>query len=138
MLVGEHLLILHKDGRRRTSDPQVFTTAFLRAGHTFEYSIFKGVLRRVIEVVSGKPLHQYIPERVTGPLGLHTLKFQIAANAPFAFDPLLGPLSQFGSPSVNPLRAKFDARFGRGQSAYRRRRNVWVSRRLPALRANAS
>ncbi len=79
-------------------------------GTTFEYSISTDVLGRVIEVVSGKPLDQYIAERVTGPLGLHSLKFQVDANAPFAFDPLFDPSSQPGAPSVNPLRAKFDAR----------------------------
>jgi CubicO group peptidase (beta-lactamase class C family) len=79
-------------------------------GTTFEYSISTDVLGRVIEVVSGEPLDQYVAEHVTGPLGLHSLKFQVDPNAPFAYDPIFDPSSESGAPKVTPLREAFATR----------------------------
>jgi CubicO group peptidase (beta-lactamase class C family) len=39
-------------------------------GTTWEYSMSTDVLGRVVEVVSGKPLADFLAERITGPLGM--------------------------------------------------------------------
>lgn len=52
-------------------------------GTTFEYGMSTDVLGRVIEVVSGVGLDQYIAERISRPLGLRSLTFQLTeADAP--------------------------------------------------------
>ncbi len=82
-------------------------------GTTFEYSISTDVLGRVIEVVSGKPLNQFIAEHVAGPLHLRSLLFHVDAGQPFAWDPKLsGPPRGSAAQSVaaNPLRAALEAR----------------------------
>ena len=60
-------------------------------GSTFDYSISTDVLGRVVEVVSGKLLGEFIRDRIAVPLGLRTLKFHVDVNAPFAWDPLFDP-----------------------------------------------
>jgi CubicO group peptidase (beta-lactamase class C family) len=44
-------------------------------GEVWEYSMAVDVLGRIVEVVSGKPLDQYIAERVTGPLHMDATDF---------------------------------------------------------------
>jgi CubicO group peptidase (beta-lactamase class C family) len=46
-------------------------------GEVWEYSVAVDVLGRVVEVVSGKPLDQYITERVTGPLHMDATDFYV-------------------------------------------------------------
>jgi CubicO group peptidase (beta-lactamase class C family) len=51
-------------------------------GEVWEYSVAVDVLGRIVEVVSGKPLDQYIAERVTGPLHMDATDFYVhEANA---------------------------------------------------------
>src|SRR5215469_1597123 len=46
-------------------------------GEVWEYSVAVDVLGRIIEVVSGEPLDQYISEHVTGPLQMTTTDFYV-------------------------------------------------------------
>jgi CubicO group peptidase (beta-lactamase class C family) len=46
-------------------------------GEVWEYSVAVDVLGRIVEVVSGKPLDQYIAERVTGPLHMDATDFYV-------------------------------------------------------------
>ncbi len=78
-------------------------------GTTFEYSLSTDVLGRVIEVVSGKTLDQYIVERVTGPLGLKSLKFHVDPGVPFAWDPMFDPSAEPGAPKASPGRTTHEA-----------------------------
>ena len=61
-------------------------------GTTFEYGLSSDVLGRVIEVVSGKPLGQFLQERIFKPLGMTDSSFIVPAEKrarlaqPFATD----------------------------------------------------
>ena len=46
-------------------------------GEVWEYSVAVDVLGRIIEVVSGEPLDQYIAEHVTGPLHMEATDFYV-------------------------------------------------------------
>jgi len=47
-------------------------------GTTWEYGMSIDVLGRVVEVVGGLPLEQFIAERITGPLAMHDTGFRLA------------------------------------------------------------
>jgi CubicO group peptidase (beta-lactamase class C family) len=49
-------------------------------GTTWDYSMSVDVLGRVVEVVSGTPLDQFIAERIAKPLGLSDTAFYVTAN----------------------------------------------------------
>ncbi len=61
-------------------------------GSTFEYSLSVDVLGRVVEAISGKPLGQFLQERVFGPLGMTDSAFIVPKEKvdrlaqPFATD----------------------------------------------------
>ena len=65
-------------------------------GTTFEYGLSTDVLGRVIEVVSGMPLSQFIGERIFAPLAMTDSAFLVPADKlgrlaqPFAVDPATG------------------------------------------------
>src|SRR5262249_27564569 len=65
-------------------------------GTTWEYSLSTAVLGRVVEAVSGKPLGQFLQERVFGPLKMTDTAFLVPANKvarlaqPFPKDPVSG------------------------------------------------
>jgi CubicO group peptidase (beta-lactamase class C family) len=46
-------------------------------GEVWEYSISVDVLGRLVEVLSGKPLDQFVKERITGPLGMVDTGFAV-------------------------------------------------------------
>jgi CubicO group peptidase (beta-lactamase class C family) len=52
-------------------------------GKVWEYGMSTDVLGRIVEVVSGMPLDQFIERRITSPLGMHDTGFYLsAAQAP--------------------------------------------------------
>jgi CubicO group peptidase (beta-lactamase class C family) len=76
-------------------------------GTTWEYSMSTDVLGRVIEVVSGKPLDQFIDERIVKPLGLTDTGFYVTADkagriAEPQIDPATGKLPPMGDPTQRP------------------------------------
>ncbi len=87
-------------------------------GSTFDYSISTDVLGRVVEVVSGKLLGQFITDRIASPLGLRTLKFHVDVDASFAWDPLFDPSPDPHSPEVQPTRATTDRRIHQDPGDY--------------------
>jgi CubicO group peptidase (beta-lactamase class C family) len=62
-------------------------------GTTFEYGLSTDVLGRIVEVISGKKLSQFLQERIFTPLGMTDSMFLVPANKvnrlaqPFATDP---------------------------------------------------
>ncbi len=62
-------------------------------GTTFEYSISTDVLGRVVEAITGKPLSQFLQERIFTPLGMADSSFVVPRDKvgrlaqPFAIDP---------------------------------------------------
>ncbi len=48
-------------------------------GTVWEYGMSVDVLGRIVEVVSGKPLDQFLEERITKPLGMHDTAFYMSA-----------------------------------------------------------
>lgn len=56
-------------------------------GTTFEYSVSTDVLGRLVEVVSGQPLDQYIEQHISKPLGLRSLAFKVLPGYSLALGP---------------------------------------------------
>jgi CubicO group peptidase (beta-lactamase class C family) len=56
-------------------------------GITFEYSVSTDVLRRLVEVVSGEPLDQYVERHIAKPLGLQSFGFKVGADYALALGP---------------------------------------------------
>jgi CubicO group peptidase (beta-lactamase class C family) len=76
-------------------------------GTTWEYSHSTDVLGRIVEVVSGKPLYQYLKEALFDPLGMNDTTFYVAdpekharLAEPFANDRSFGPGLPFTDPRV--------------------------------------
>ena len=76
-------------------------------GSTWEYSHSTDVLGRVVEVVSGKSLHQYMKDTLFDPLGMSDTAFYVADPAkqarlaePFANDRSFGPGLPFSDPRL--------------------------------------
>jgi CubicO group peptidase (beta-lactamase class C family) len=56
-------------------------------GTTFEYSVSTDVLGRLVEVVSGQPLDQYIEQHIAKPLGLRSFAFKVPPGYTLALTP---------------------------------------------------
>jgi CubicO group peptidase (beta-lactamase class C family) len=56
-------------------------------GTTFEYSVSTDVLGRLVEVVSGKPLDQYVEQHIAKPLGIKSFSFKAAPEYTLALGP---------------------------------------------------
>ena len=87
-------------------------------GSTFDYSISTDVLGRVVEVVSGKLLGEFIRDRIAVPLGLRSLKFYVDVDAPFAWDPLFDTSHDLHPPEVQSSRASTDERIHQDPGDY--------------------
>lgn len=77
-------------------------------GTTFEYSISTDVLGRIVEVVSGKGLDEFIAERITKPLGMPDTAFyatgaQVARAAEPQIDPSTGQRPPMRDVSIRPI-----------------------------------
>ena len=79
----------------------------LQPGVQWEYSHATDVLGRLIEVVSGKPLLQFVKERVLDPLGMKDTSFYVTDPSkhsriaePFANDRVIGVGAEFFDPRV--------------------------------------
>lgn len=79
----------------------------LQPGTQWEYSHATDVLGRLIEVVSGKPLLQFVKERILDPLGMTDTSFYVTDAAkhsriaePFANDRAIGVGAVFFDPRV--------------------------------------
>ena len=62
-------------------------------GTRWEYSVSTDVLGRVIEVVSGKPLGQFLDDEILGPLGMSETSFTVPDGAGNRFASLYTPLA---------------------------------------------
>ena len=76
-------------------------------GTTFEYGISTDVLGRIVEVVSGKGLDEFIAERITKPLGMPDTAFyatsaQAARVAQPQIDPATGRRTPMRDVSIRP------------------------------------
>jgi CubicO group peptidase (beta-lactamase class C family) len=61
-------------------------------GSTWDYGVSVDVLGRIIEVVSGQALDQFVAERITGPLGMTSTGYHVAAeNLPRLAEPQIDP-----------------------------------------------
>jgi CubicO group peptidase (beta-lactamase class C family) len=76
-------------------------------GTTWEYSHSTDVLGRIVEVASGKSLHQYMKDALFDPLGMSDTAFYVADPAkharlaePFANDRSIGPDSPLSDPRL--------------------------------------
>ena len=79
----------------------------LQPGTQWEYSHATDILGRVVEVVSGKPLLQFVKERILDPLGMTDTSFYVTDAAkhsriaePFANDRVIGVGAEFFDPRV--------------------------------------
>ena len=64
-----------------------------RPGSRWEYSVGIDVLGRVIEVVTGKTLDQFLTEEILEPLGMHETRFSVPPQAVDRFSALYTPLA---------------------------------------------
>jgi CubicO group peptidase (beta-lactamase class C family) len=61
-------------------------------GTVWEYGMSTDLLGRIVEVVSGRPLDQFVEERISKPLGMHDTAFYLtAAQAPRLAEPQVDP-----------------------------------------------
>lgn len=79
----------------------------LQPGTQWEYSHATDVLGRLVEAVSGKPLLQFVKERILDPLGMTDTSFYVTDAAkhsriaePFANDRVIGVGAEFFDPRV--------------------------------------
>ena len=104
-------------------------------GTEWNYGVSTDVLGRVVEVISGQPLDEFLAARVLGPLGMVETGFSAAGGRPRPARRALHP-----PPGDRPRHAQPDV--GRGHAPARvplRRRRARVQRRgLPALHAHAA
>jgi CubicO group peptidase (beta-lactamase class C family) len=56
-------------------------------GTTFEYSVSTDVLGRLVEVVSGQTLDQYVEQHISKPLGLRSVGFKVPPDYALALGP---------------------------------------------------
>src|ERR1051326_8082555 len=72
-------------------------------GEVWEYSVSSDVLGRVVEVVGGMPLDQFIAERITGPLKMPDTAFYLNASQAARLARADAPLPLLdGDPTVKP------------------------------------
>ena len=74
-------------------------------GTTFEYSVSTDVLGRLVEVVSGQPLDQYVEQHIATPLGLRSFAFNVRPGYTLA----LGPDEAGGEGGAQATRARSPA-----------------------------
>ena len=71
-------------------------------GTTFEYSRSTDVLGRIVEVISGKPLGEFVAERIAGPLGMADTGFGASGERAFRVaEPQADPATGVRPPTRN-------------------------------------
>jgi CubicO group peptidase (beta-lactamase class C family) len=83
-------------------------------GTTFEYSVSTDVLGRLVEVVSGQPLDQYVEQHIAKPLGLRSFAFNVRPGYTLA----LGPDEAGGEGGAQATRARTPAFLSGGGGMY--------------------
>jgi CubicO group peptidase (beta-lactamase class C family) len=98
-------------------DPKQTTAEFIsklaklplqnQPGEVWDYSMSTDVLGRVVEVVSGMALDEYIEARISGPLGMKDTGFTVAqANAARIAEPQIDPATGKRPPMPRDLTAR--------------------------------
>ncbi|WP_259956347.1 serine hydrolase domain-containing protein [Sulfitobacter mediterraneus] len=91
---GEDLLFKPDQGPLAAMTDRVAALPLaFRPGSRWEYSVGIDVLGRVIEVVSGKTLDQFLTEEIFEPLGMHETRFSVPPQAVDRFSALYTPLA---------------------------------------------
>jgi CubicO group peptidase (beta-lactamase class C family) len=98
--------------RNRTNEEFCRTLAGLplyrQPGSSWDYSVSTDVLGRLVEILSGKPLHTFLNERILTPLGMRDTDFSVPPEKhgriaqPFAKDPETGELPGVFEPRKVP------------------------------------
>jgi CubicO group peptidase (beta-lactamase class C family) len=71
-------------------------------GAVWEYSVSTDVLARVVEVVSGKPIDQFIADRIAKPLGMHDTGFYLSQTQAGRLAMAKAQIMGGGDPTVKP------------------------------------